>query len=451
MLNLPERFFLVLTLCFLSVGVAMARQAVPPGDLLTLDQAITNAVANSRPLKIAALETSKIEDRIAATLTRRRPASTLTFLGAQTLTELNLTFKPGQFGQFPSTGPIPPETTEVGSSRRPVGLAIVAIDQPITQLSKINLSVLAQRLEIDANSEKIRGQRLELISQVRQIYYQILQKETALEASDEVSRHYAELDRITGVAVSQQTAVRSDALEVKALIAQENYSKVTLRNGIDDHKEVLNRLMGRDLRTPFRVQRLAEATPAELDLAAAQARALSQRPEIKQAEIRMKQADYDRQIKKSESRPELSLFFRHIATLNTEMLPRNISAIGFNLSWDPWDWGRNKAELREKDHTKEQANESLIEARNQILAEVSQRFRKLEEARAVFAVIQVQQEAAREKVTVVQEQYTARTVLLKDVLQVQVSLAQINQRYQQALAAFWAAKADFEKSIGTDQ
>jgi outer membrane protein len=449
MLNAPQKLFACVML--LSVQIATAQQAAPQGDLLTLDQAISIAVTNSHSMKITALEVLKIEDRIAATLTRRRPTSNLSFLGAQTLNELNFTFRQGQFGQFAGTGPIPPETTKVGTPLRPIGLAMVQIDQPLSQLSTINLAVQAQRVEIDANKEKSRQQRQELTYQIRQVYYQILQKETALEASDEVSTQYAELDRITAVAVAQQTAVRSDALEVKALIAQEDFNKVTLRNGIAEHKETLNRLMGRDLRTPFRTQRVAEVTAMEVDLATAQTRALSQRPEIKQAELRIKQIDYDRQIKKSETKPDVSLFFRYISPINTETLPKNISAIGVAVSWSPWDWGRNKAELREKEHTREQGNESLLETRNQIIAEVSQQFRKLEEARAVFALIQVQQEAAREKVSVLQEQYAARTVLLKEVLQGQLSLAEVNHKYQQALVRFWAARADFEKSIGSDQ
>jgi len=451
MVNLPGRHFFFFAFLLSSGGLVAAPQATTSGDVLTLDQAISNAVANSRPLKIGNLETKKIEDRITATLTKRRPSSNLYFFGAQLLNDLNFTYRAGQFGTFASTGPVPPENTQVGTSRRPIGLAMVQIDQPISQLSKINLSVLAQKLEIDANQEKMRQQRLELTHQVRRTYYQILQKETALESSEEVSKQYAELDRFMTVSVNGQTALRSDALEVKALIAQEDYNKVMLRNAIDEHKEALNHLMGRDLRTPFRTQRVADMTPAELDLAGAQARAIALRPEIKQAELRIKQADYDRQLKKEENKPELSLSFRYISPFNMETLPKNFSAIGFSLSWNPWDWGRKKAELSEKDRTLEQTGESLMETRNQILAEVSQRFRKLEETRAIFAVIQVQQEAGREKVRVVQEQYAAKTALLKEVLQVQVSLSEVNQRYQQALLNFWAAKADFEKAIGAGQ
>jgi hypothetical protein len=40
---------------------------------------------------------------------------------------------------------------------------------------------------------------------------------------------------------------------------------------------------------------------------------------------------------------------------------------------------------------------------------------------------------------------------LKDVLQQQAVAASAGDNYQQALLGFWAAKSDFEKSLGEDQ
>ena len=47
--------------------------------------------------------------------------------------------------------------------------------------------------------------------------------------------------------------------------------------------------------------------------------------------------------------------------------------------------------------------------------------------------------------------YHVQTVLLKDVLQAQTSLASADYEYQKALLSFWTAKADFEKAMGEDR
>jgi outer membrane protein TolC len=52
---------------------------------------------------------------------------------------------------------------------------------------------------------------------------------------------------------------------------------------------------------------------------------------------------------------------------------------------------------------------------------------------------------------VMKNKYAAQVVLVKDVLQTQVSLEQSNAEYQQALTSFWNSRADFERALGEDQ
>ena len=60
------------------------------------------------------------------------------------------------------------------------------------------------------------------------------------------------------------------------------------------------------------------------------------------------------------------------------------------------------------------------------------------------------QSTAREKVRVKTNQYQVQAAMLNDVLQVRAELAGSDDRYQQALLAFWTAKADFELAIGEE-
>jgi outer membrane protein TolC len=64
---------------------------------------------------------------------------------------------------------------------------------------------------------------------------------------------------------------------------------------------------------------------------------------------------------------------------------------------------------------------------------------------------EIAREAAHEKLRVVTNQYSEQAALLGDVLQQTAGVAAAEDSYQQALLAFWTAKADFEKSLGEDQ
>ena len=60
------------------------------------------------------------------------------------------------------------------------------------------------------------------------------------------------------------------------------------------------------------------------------------------------------------------------------------------------------------------------------------------------------QTTAREKLRVKTNQYQIQSALLTDVLQLRAELAEADDRYQQALLAFWTAKADFEQAVGEE-
>ena len=82
--------------------------------------------------------------------------------------------------------------------------------------------------------------------------------------------------------------------------------------------------------------------------------------------------------------------------------------------------------------------------------DLGNRFRKLREARANVKVARLAQEAEKQKLQVVLEQYKQKATLLANALTEQSNMAQANSQYSQAVAAFWTARSDFEKSLGED-
>jgi len=96
-------------------------------------------------------------------------------LAAELLTPLDFTIKKGQFGTFPVTGPIPASNTDLHTPARPIAVASVTATQPLTQLIRIHLFVLDQRLKLDAVQLSFEERRQRVNDDVRQSYYQVLQ------------------------------------------------------------------------------------------------------------------------------------------------------------------------------------------------------------------------------------------------------------------------------------
>jgi outer membrane protein len=424
--------------------------SAPSGDVLTVAQAVALALQHNVNVKNAILGVGQSEDKLTALRTKRLPSLKLALTESHLLTPIDLVFNEGAFGTFPATGPIPAGKTTLRTSTGFKTDVLAHASQPLSQLYRIGLDIGEFEAKRDMALQQLRLQQQTVVFDVKQAYYTLLQTQIALEATEENIASLRELDRITENYVKQQTALKSQSLNVKSQLANAEYQAVTQRNTIASQKEQVNELLGRDIRTPFRVNPVPEATPFENDLAAAQARALQLRPEIKSAQLQVTEAHYKVRIKQSEYIPDLSLVVRYLSPITSDELPKNIAYAGVELSWDIYDWGRKNAETAERRKAMEQASNTVQDTERQVLMDVNNQFRTLQATRQQLHAARVGQEAAREALRETMNQYQQKTALLQTVLQEQAALAQANQQYQQALSSFWTAKANFERALGEE-
>jgi outer membrane protein TolC len=164
----------------------------------------------------------------------------------------------------------------------------------------------------------------------------------------------------------------------------------------------------------------------------------------------VKQAELDRRVTRADRLPEVSAAVSYSSNFNMSVLPANLATAGVQVKWEPFDWGRRSRELATKTRSVAQAELAVREAEDRAVVDINARFRTLGEKRALLRVAEMAQTAAREKVRVKTNQYQVQAAMLNDVLQLRAELASSDDRYQQALLAFWAAKADFELAIGED-
>jgi len=441
---------LVAVLCALLVPASAIAQPSASGDVLTLKAALQLALAHNRQVQVALLNVEKADAQLEVSRIRRLPKFELEATASQLLTPVGFSFPRGAFGEFPGTGPIPADDTTVSVPLQPTFYLTSQVSQPLTQLVRINLGIRSAEASRDIERERARAQQLSIADQVKRTYFAILQTESALNALDESIALYRELDRTLQVRVLQQVALRSDSLDVQYQLAQAELSRTVRRNAIATQKEQLNQLLGRDIRTAFDVATVSEIALTDVDLEAAQARALASRPDVREAQLTLKQAELDRRLSRADRIPEVSLAVSYSSYFNMSVLPSNLATAGVKVTWEPFDWGRKNRELAVKTHTVQQARLSVRDAEDRAALELSSRFRTLAEKRAQLTVARAAQGTAREKLRVKTNQFEVQAVLLPDVLQQRASLADADDAYQQAILAFWVAKADFEKAIGEE-
>ena len=440
----------VLTLMIaLSVSMHAQDSVSTQVGILTLEQSIALAKENNRQIKISYQNVLQTNDQILATRTQRYPQFSAQLTGSYLLTPITVSFPGGIFGDVNGT-PVPTTNSLVVTEPKPSGMSLLQAYQPLSQLYNIRLNLESLQVSKKLSQEQLRQQQQQIVNSVKDTYYSMLQTQSSLDAAQDNVKSLLELDRITGQNLKEKTALPYQSTSVKAQLAQAELQVVTLQDTLSTQKENLNSLMGRDIRTEFRLSGVPEALPEEMDLEMARKSALDNRTEIRQAKMKIEQAIYARRIQKSQYIPQIGLQFLYFSPFAIEGLPQSVSALGLTMNWDLYDWGNKRHLLAQKDRIIEQNQLNLTETQSQVLIDIDNNFRKLRQARANVKVAQLGQQAEKEKLQVVTEQYKQKTVLLSTALSEQATMAQATAQYQQALAAFWTAKSDFMKSLGED-
>ena len=443
-----------LLLALTSPALAQSKSPGPsPRPVLTLEEAVDTALRENRLVQNAVLEVSKSGNVLAAVRTRRWPIFEVMVFEDWLLTPQNQN-EGNLFGGFSSILPI---TIPVSSNsanlkgRQPTAYLTGFMTQPLSQQYRIGLNISMHAVMREIAQEKLRGQRQTTVSDVKRLYYGILLTQSQLETVEESIRLFREMDRLQGRYLQEKVVLKSEGLEVKAKLAQAEQEDIKLRNNLATQKEQLNDLLGRNILTEFSVNPVPEATALENDLEGARTKAMKQRPEIREARLMTKQAEYDRWIKQAEYIPNINFSLSYARSINLDPLPDNMAFAGFMMTWEIFDWGRKRRELAAKTETVAQTKNTTRETESQVIIDVNSKFRNLQATRGQLKSSRAFQLAGREKLKEETDKYKNDTALLKDVLQAQTKLAEADSKYQQALSSFWTAKADFEKALGEEK
>lgn len=418
---------------------------------LTLQKAVELALQHNRLVRNAELEVGKQQDKLTALHTRRLPLLDFTMIQGSMLRKPEFEFRKGSLGSYPGLGPMPSVDTKVGVPQHYSTFATVGATQPLSQQYKIGLGLKQQQLQGKIAEEESHAARQKVVSEVKRVYYGLLQTQAALQATRESIKLFHELDRVTDQYLLHQVVLKADSLEVKSRYAKERYNETKLLNGLATLKEQMNDLLGRDLSTDFTVD---VAATAELDvpvLEVARAKALEQRPEVREAKLKSSQAELDHRLKKAEYIPDVSLAARYASPYDVEVLPTNLTYVGVLVTWEPFDWGRKKHELAEKSRTVAQADNGLKETEANVMVDVNSHHRKLRETIEALQVSELGVQASNEKVRVLNDRYRIQAALLKEVLEAEARSAEASYQYQQALSDYWTARGDFERAMGEEQ
>jgi outer membrane protein TolC len=447
---LSPQVILIAVLLTLTPGLAQqnaTESASPP--VLTLDEALKTAAGQNKQAQINSLDVVRAREKVAETRAFLFPQLQSWVTGGHELAKVTFTVPVGAFGVYPAIGPIPGSSIVTTPAQFAAYIYAYA-GQPITQLYKVNLAVREGRLGVELANEQLRSQRQEIARQVKENYRELAQMQSLISAAEASVKYLSDLSAVMDRNLKVEAVVPSEAMTVRAKLKMQRYQLLTLQDGFELKKEAFNRLLGRDVRTPFSIEPQPAPDYLEMDLEGARRIALEQRPEMREAQLQTQMAELEVRREKAEYIPDFSLQISYVSFQNVAFMPQNVASAGFAFHWQPFDFGYKKhriGALRANASQKKLTEEDAAQA---VILDVDAKYKKLNEARVLLDANSEMQTAEQRKLQEMTHLYEQKSILLADLLQQQALVSQADSQYQQALASFWSARADFARALGQE-
>lgn len=419
------------------------------GEVLTLEEALTLALTNNPTVQNAGISVDKAGDQVEATEARRFPSLNLRVRELRNFTEESFEYEQGVLGTVDGQ-PVPPENRKIETKDDFTTHVSVEAKQPIVGLYKIGLDIDRLKTYKDRTRQDLRAKRQEIAKDVKEQYYEILETQSALESTQESIAFYQSLAKVVGDKVRQKTALEYELLDTEAKLAKAEYDALKQRNTLLSEKERLNELIGRDIYTPFMVTAKLSEDETVPDPEKARALAMEQRPDVKDARLRLRQAEYELDLRRAEYLPDLDLLASYNRSANTSFIPDESFYVGLVARWEFFDWGRRSDEVSKARRSISEAHNDIRRVDARVETEVNARLRDLENAKQLVTVATKGRTAAREKLRVTQNRYKQQSALLDDVLKAQSDLATATNDYHQAVLKVWTAQANLAKALGEE-
>jgi outer membrane protein TolC len=334
-LTKPFRFAsFMLFLAGVSTTSAVAKNA----PLLTLEEALSIVRSQNLDVKNADIQIKVLGDQTDAARTKRYPELTAGVIGYQNFIDNEYSFAQGSLGTVGGS-PVPSSNVEIETTDGFSTRYSLTAKQPLMALYEINLNV--EKLEMQQNiaRQQLRETRQSVSLQVKQLYYQILGSESAIESTESSISFYEELTKILKDKVEQKTELEYQLLNAEAELASAQHDLISQKNDIITNKQQLNSLLDRDIDTPFSVS-LAYADPMlRYDPITAEEQALANRPETQEAILQVKVAEKDVDIQKTDYLPSVDLVASYSKEQRTTFIPDESMYVGVVAKWEFFTWG----------------------------------------------------------------------------------------------------------------
>jgi outer membrane protein TolC len=289
---------------------------------------------------------------------------------------------------------------------------------------------------------------------VKEAYFSILKAEKLLLVAGQTEKQVAEHAEMAKAFYEVGMTPKNDYLEARVELAQVQQDLISAENDLRLAKARFNTVLRRPLDTPVNLEDILGYQEHRQQLDECIALSYAQRPEIREAEKNIEQKKKEAAISKSDFFPDIYLRFSYerlgddYDVQGTDFRDQENWQLVTTLEWTFWEWGKTYFTLQEEKVGVGQAEDALIQIRDDVALEVKEAYLAVREAEKSIFVAQTAIEQAEENFRMNQARYQEQVATTTDVLDAQTLLTEAKSNYYSALSDYNIAWATLERAMG---
>jgi outer membrane protein TolC/preprotein translocase subunit SecF len=420
-------------------------QALAETRKLTLDEAVTLAVAQNSSLKIAGAKVRENREKRKSVRSDYFPhlqnESTWFYLTDKQL----VTVPTGSLGTVPGLGPFPTQDTSINQGSQSITALDTTLSQPLTQLPKIYQADQIAHADQKIAAAELDKARDDVVFVTHRLYYGLFiarkQKDAASAAVTVGEQALREAkDSVTAGNMLEVAAISSNAV-----LLQNKHSLLSAEIQIADFNSELDDLLGLPLDT---IIDPVDPPPPEFTANPREKyvrEALERNAEIKAAQESVNKAQSGVKAAQLEYVPDISTFARYAHQDGVPFLANNIGVFGIKMTWDIFDWGKKQGVVAQRKEQLAQANENLNRVKKRVEVEVDKAYRKLEQTRRLIDVARESLALQKENLRLKSDGIKSGTATEAQYATAIASVKRAEYEELQALLGYYLAVADLKR------
>ena len=324
----------------------------------------------------------------------------------------------------------------------------LAGQQLIYDFGRTPAAVAASRAQEDSARQNLAQTRQDVVNQVKQSYYTLLQNQRLVEVQRRnLTDQQAHLD-LAKARLDAGTAPHSDVVRAETSVADAVFNLATAQNTAAVSRVALNQAMGVDLRSPTAVEETEEPLPALPEPAVLVEQAMAHRPVVAQARDSLSAAREALRAARTGNTPALVASGSYEFS-GSSFPPTNKSwAYGVSLQWDIFDSGSTSGRVETARGNLLSAEASLKQTEQTVASDVIQSYLDLQTAEQKVTAARSEVANAEEGVRLAAGRYQAGVAAYIEVTDAETALVTASTNQVNALYGLSVARAALRRALG---